>query len=356
MPAESRRRFLQGIGAAATVGIAGCSGNGGGDENGDDGGGDENGGGATTGSADDDGLTTVTTQLPEGTIQYPWGEASLANGFYEEQGIDLQIEYTPFDAQTQSLTSGEIDVGLISMLPYISNHIRGEDLVTFGWNGSLQSVNAIYARADSDYENIEDMAGDTLGVWSWGSSTVQSFQAVVADEAGLRLREDFQTTTAAPPALVGLLNDGEVDGVINVSGLTIAMESQPDSYRNIRQLNQMWQDRTGQTLPLTSWWCYSDWYEQNQDVAAGLMEGAKNSVQYWRENTVEILEEYGEPAGVDNQAKMDVVDEWANNGEVFNDETTSEYVDATWRFVELMESSDFLDEVPARDDIIRDPQ
>jgi len=351
MPRKGRRRFLQSIGAAVTAGIAGCAGDGG------DGGGSDGGGGASTDSADgSNGMTSVRTLLPEGTIQYPWGEASLNNGFYEEQGIDMQIEYVPFNSQVQSLTNGEIDVGLMSTLPYIGSYNRGEDLVTFGWNGSLQSVNAIYARADSEYESISDMEGSTLGVWSWGSSTVQSFQAVVADETGLRLREDFQTTTAAPPALNGLLDDGEVDGIINVSGLTIAMEAQPDSYRNIRQLNAMWQERTGQTLPLTSWWCYSDWYQENQDVAAALMEGAKNSVQYWQENTVEILEEYGEPAGVDTQAKIDVVDEWTSNGEVFRDETTDDYLDSTWEFVELMGSYDFIDKVPARDELIKDPR
>lgn len=359
MPRNGRRRVLQSIGAAITAGVAGCSGgDGSGDGgNGDGGsGGDGTGDGATTSGASSDDLVTVRTKLPEGTIQYPWGEASVENGFYEEQGIDMQIEYVPFNSQVQSLTNGDIDVGLMSMLPYIGHYNRGEDLVTFGWNGSLQSVNALYTRADSDYETIDDLSGNRLGVWSWGSSTVQSFQAVIADETGHRLREDFQTTTAAPPALTGLLDDGEVDGIINVSGLTIAMEAQPDKYRSIRQLNAMWQERTGQTLPLTSWWCYSDWYQENQDVAAGLMAGARNSVQYWRENTVDILEEYGEAAGIDSQAKIDVVDQWTNDGQVFRDETTDEYLEATWEFVDLMGSYDFVDEVPSRDSLVKHPQ
>lgn len=336
MGSSNRRRFLQSVSAATVAGFAGCS---------------EVIGGGNGGSEG-----TITTQLPEGTIHYPWGEAALDNGFFEDAGVDLEIEYTPFNSQVQSITNDAIDVGLMSMMPYIGHYNRGEDLVTFGWNGSLQSVNALYTRADSEFESIQDLEGETIGVWSWGSSTVQAFQAVVADETGLRLREDFDTTTAAPPALLGLLNDGEADGIINVSGLTITMESQPDQFRNLTQLNQMWQDRTGHTLPLTSWWCYSDWYENNEDAAAGLLEGARNATQYWRENTAEILEEYGETAGIDDEDKIQVVDDWTDNGEVFYDQYDQEYVDATWEFVQLMNDYEFIDEVPDQDEIIRDPR
>lgn len=337
----SRRRFLASTGAAGTLGLAGCSNNSGN-------------GGTTTGTSGND-LTSVRIQLPEGTIHYPIYEAATAQGFFEEEGLDLTVDYAPFGAQVQSLTSGEVDVNMLSMMPYIGNYLKGEDLVTFGWNGCLQSINALYARADSEHQSIADLEGQRIGVWSWGSSTVQAFQAVVAEESGLRLRQDFETTTAAPPALLGLLSDGDVDGVINVSGLTITMESQPDTYRRLSQLNSMWQDRTGHTLPLTSWWAYSDWYDQNTETAAGLLRGSKRAAEHWQENTRSILEEYGETASVDNDAKIDVVDEWANQGQVFQTEADQSYIDSTWRFVELMSQYEFISEAPSKDEILRNP-
>lgn len=249
----------------------------------------------------------------------------------------------------------DVDVNMISMIPYMSNYIQGEDLVTFGWNGCLQSINGLYTRASSDYQSTGDLESQRIGVWSFGSSTVQAFQAVIAEESGLGLRQDFETTTAAPPALLGLLQDEQVDGVINVSGLTIAMEFEPDTYRRLTQLNQMWRERTDYTLPLTSWFTYSDWYENNTETAAALLRGGEAATANWRENTVSILEEYGETASVNNQARIDVVDEWANDGQVFGDTSSDGYRDATWRFVELMNSYDFIDEVPSQDDILRNP-
>jgi len=358
----SRRRFIAGSGAVGIAGLAGCN-SGGGDSGGDDSSGDSSGDsdgtdggsdGTTTGTTGDD-LTSVRIQLPEGTIHYPMYEAATDAGVFEEEGIDLTVDYAPFSAQVQSLTSDEVDVNMVSMMPYVSNYIRGEDLVTFGWNGCLQSINALYTRADSDYQSIADLEGQRIGVWTWGSSTVQAFQAVVAEESGLRLRQDFETTTAAPPALLGLLEDGEVDGVINVSGLTITMESQPDTYRRLSQLNQMWRERAGHTLPLTAWFTYSDWYENNTDAAAGLLRGGEKATEHWRENTVSILEEYGETASIDTQAKIDVVDQWANDGQVFRAGVSNSYRDATWQFIELMESYDFVDEVPSQDELLRNP-
>ena len=363
MVRNSRRRFLKGVGAAAGVGLAGCSGGGdGGDGGGDggdggdggsDGGGDGGDGGSTTQGPS---LTPITVMQPEGTLYYPFLEGAVQAGVFEEVGLDVETQYRPFPAQAQSVTSGEVDTSMVPFLPSLSNYVVGEDLVLFGFDGNLQLINSLYALADSGYETIHDMVGGRIGVWTFGSSTVQSFQTLLAEREGLQLREDFETTTAAPPALLGLLQDGEVDGIVNVSGLSITMESQPDTYKDILGLNQMWLDETGHTLPLTGWFAYADWYEQNTDVAAALVEGSRAAVTHWRENTQSILDEFGGPANIDNQAKIDVCIEWSGNEEIWQGEQTQAYLDATWQFVELMNNQGFIDEVPAMDGVYRNPE
>lgn len=362
MARANRRTILGGIASATGVGLAGCLGDD--DDDADDT--DD-----TTTPADDaddaddangvddsddvEETLEVTLQLPEGTIHYPMYEAAQDAGIFADQGIDVTIEYPPFDAQVASITSGEVDTTMVSLLPYVSQYLLGEELVNFGYHGTLQSVNAMYCLAERDYETIADVEGDRIGVWSWGSSTVQAFEAIVADEFGLQLQQDFETTTAAPPALVGLLQEGEVDAIINVSGLTITMESQPETFRNIGYLNGMWIDRTNYPLPLTGWFAYEDWYDENEDLAARLLRAGEAATGHWRENTVEILEEYGEPGGVEGEAEIDVVNEWANEGHVFMDSPDQGYIDATWEALELMHDQGFIDEVPAQEDILRDP-
>jgi len=352
MAHDTRRQFLRTIGVAAGAGLAGCTGGGGG------GGGTQTttAGGTTMGEATTStSLTPITVVAPEGTINYPLWEAGVAQGFFEDEGLDVNSTYKPFDAQAQSVTTHAVDTSLVSTLPYIQNVVKGEKLVSFGFNAGLLSVNALYVLASSDYQTIEDLKGKRIGVWSFGSSTVQAFEALVAEKTGLQLRKDFQTTTAAPPALVGLLKDGKVDAVIDVSGLTIAMEAAPDTFRNIAQLNNLWIEQSGNPLPLTSWWCYADWYDSNKDVAAALLRGAEKSVGYWRDNTDAILKQYGGPANVDNQAKIDVVSNWAQQGQVFQQSTTQDFLDSTWKFLTLMQKHGFLDQVPDQGSVMRNP-
>jgi len=374
----SRRRFLVSTGAASIAGLAGCSGgdggsdggsgDGGSGDGGSDGGsgdgGSDGGSGDTTASDGGEGtttggggeLTSVRILHPEGVLQYPMYEAGLDQGFWEEEGIDLTVDYAPFPAQVQSLSNGEVEVSGLSMIPYMSNFLKGEDVVTFGFSGCLQAVNGLYTRASSDYQSPSELEGRTIGVWSFGSSTVQSFQAILAEQTGLQLREDFQTTTAAPPALLGLLTDEEIDGVVNISGLTVEMESKPDTFRRLMSINNAWNEMSGNYLPITSWFASADWYEQNTEAAAALLRGSEAATQYWRENTVSILEEYGEPAGITNQAKTDVVDEFANQGQVFQGESLAdEYVSSVWDFVELMNEYEFIESVPSQDEILRNP-
>lgn len=329
MVQPSRRRYLRGIGAAATVGLAGCLGGG--------------------------GETSLTTVLPEGTVYYPWGQAAMDQGFFEEEGIDIEIQYRPFGAYVQSLSGGDVDISLRSLIPSISNINEGADYVTFGWAGGLQGINGMYSLAENDYDGIADLEGERIGVFSWGSSSVQSFQGLIANKTGLRLREDFETTTAAPPALQGLLDEGEIQAAIEVSSLTIAMESQPDQYQRMGQLNELWQEETGHNLALTSWFTRSDWLADNGDVATGLVEASRNATQYWRDNTRDILEEYGEPAAIDNEAKIDVVDRWTDDGAVFAGDIDQGYVDAAWQYLELMNEYGFIEDVPSQDDIVQEP-
>lgn len=343
MTLPKRRAFLSALATISGVSIVGCLGDDDDDTDVDDG---------------DDGVeedVQVTLQLPEGTVHYPIYEAAQDAGVFADEGIDVTVEYPPFGAQLESVSAGEVDTTMVSALPYFNRYVRGEELVCFGFDGCLQSVNAMYSLAEREYESIPDVEGDMIAPWSWGSSTVQAFEAIVADEYGLNLQEDFQTTTADPPALLGLLDDGQVDAIINTSGFTITMEAQPDTYRNLGYLNGIWEDRTGYTLPLTGWFASEDWYDENEEVAASLIRAGRAAVDHWRDNTVDILEEYGEPGGVQGEAEIEVVNNFAEDGHVFRDETDDGYLDATWEALEIMEEHGFIEAVPSQDEVLRDP-
>ena len=361
MARANRRKFLGSVGVLTGIGVAGCLGDD--DDDADDGDdaapADDSDDSMDDTDDGDDGTdedVEVLLQLPEGTIHYPMYEAAQDAGIFAAEGIDVTVEYPPFNAQLASITAGEVDTTMVSAHPYFNEYIMGEELVCFGFEGCLQSVNAMYCLAEREYESIPDVEGDMIAPWSWGSSTVQSFEAVIAEEYGLNLQEDFQTTTADPPALLGMLEGGDVDAIINTSGFTITMEAQPDTFRNLGYLNGIWEDRTGYTLPLTGWFAYEEWYEDNEDIAARLVRAGEAATEHWRENTVDILEEYGEPGGVQGEAEIEVVNDWADQGHVFRDTTDSGYLDAVWESLEVLYDHGFVDDVPDQDEVMRDPR
>ena len=70
----------------------------------------------------------------------------------------------------------------------------------------------------------------------------------------------------------------------------------------------------------------------------------------------EILEEHGGPANIDNQAKIDVCIEWSQNEEIWQGDQDQGYLDASWKFVEMMNNQGFIDEVPEMDAVYRNPE
>lgn len=339
MRERTRRTFLKGAGGTAMVGLAGCTDSGGTD-----------GGSGTNGDSKADSVDTV---LPN-SIYLPWMKAGLEQGFFEDAGVTVNADFKSFGAYAQSV-GNDVQVGNVPLVPYISNVVQGENHVIFGAHGGFLGINGMYVRADSDYQSIEDLQDGRIGVWSWGSSTVQSFQALIAEKTGLNLREDFETTTAAPPALKGLLDDGEVDAVIEISGLSIALQAS-DDYRRLAQLNNMWIERTDHPLAITMWFATQKWYENNTDVARSLLKGSVATTKYWRENTTEILKKWGEAGGVGtSDAELNVIEGWTDEGTVFLGEPEDGFVDSAWNYLELMKKHGFLKDVPSQEEIIRSP-
>lgn len=333
MDNHTRRKFLTGTGAAATMSLAGCS---------------------ALLDGGDGGVGTVETVLPN-SIYLPWARGGLEEGLFEEAGVDLEVEFKGFGAYSQSV-GNDVSVGNVPLVPYIGNVVQGDDYVIFGHGqGSFLGINGLYVRADSGYESISDLEGETIGVWSWGSSTVQSFQALIADQTGLNLRQDFETTTAAPPALQGLLNDGEVDAIIEISGLSIALQAD-DNYRRLAQLNDLWIQESGHPLAITMWFAERSWYEDNTDAAQALLDGSVATTEHWRDNTREILKEWGEAGGVGtSDAEFDVIDGWTDDGTVFVADPGDGFVDAAWDYLDILAEYDFLDGVPDQNDVVQSP-
>lgn len=187
-------------GAAGALLLAACSG--GSEDTGSES--TESGESAESASEDSGELTPVSLQLQWLTqAQFAGYFAALDQGYYEEEGIDLDIIESGGDIVPQdALAAGEVDFA-IAWVPKVLGSIEQGAGITniaqiFERSGTLQ-----VAFADSGITGVEDLEGATIGSWGYGNEW-ELFAGL--NQAGV---EDFELVTQAFDMLA-LLN-GDID-------------------------------------------------------------------------------------------------------------------------------------------------
>lgn len=300
-------------------------------------------------------LTTVEPVLPLGTFFTPMFQWAEQTDFFEAYGIDFAPQWAQFGTYVNALTQNQSPFTQLSFVPHINHINRGENFVMFPGGANFLGVNGVFTRADSDIESLEDLEGSTFGHVGFGSSAVQSTQMMLSELAGLSLRQDMQPVEAPPPALLGLLDNGDVDAVVEVSSFTLRMTTQPDKYKKLATLNGMWEDLTGHPLQITTWTAREDWYNQNSEIAAALLRGSWEVIHAFRSHTAELLQQYGEAGNITTQAQIDTLSQWADDNLVFLSDSSTRYDRNQWEFLSRMEANGFIDAVPPLEDVYRYP-
>lgn len=159
---NTTRRVLR-LGAAgvvAALALTACSG---GSE-------DTAGSGATGSGGAEGGLTPVRLQLQWLTqAQFSGYYAALDQGYYEEEGLDVEILPSGGDIVPQdALANGEVDYAVAWVPKVLGSIEQGADITNvaqiFERSATLQ-----VAFADSGIESVEDLEGRTIGSWGYGN-------------------------------------------------------------------------------------------------------------------------------------------------------------------------------------------
>jgi NitT/TauT family transport system substrate-binding protein len=149
-------RFTFGLAAAAAVGalvLSGCT--------------------ATSDSEDtasDSGLTPVKLQLQWLTqAQFAGYYAAVAEGYYEDEGLDVEIVEGGGDIVPQdALAAGDVDYA-ISWVPKVLGSIENGAEITNVAQIFERSATLQVSFADQDITSAEDLAGKTIGSWGYGN-------------------------------------------------------------------------------------------------------------------------------------------------------------------------------------------
>ncbi|MFS0698571.1 ABC transporter substrate-binding protein [Cellulomonas sp. 179-A 4D5 NHS] len=143
------------LGLTAALTLAGCAG-------------DSEPEAGASGSAN--GMTPVKLQLQWLTqAQFAGYYAALAEGFYADEGLDVEILPSGGDVVPQdALANGEVDYAVAWVPKVLGSIEQGADIVDvaqiFERSATLQ-----VAFADSGIDSVEDLAGKKIGSWGYGN-------------------------------------------------------------------------------------------------------------------------------------------------------------------------------------------
>ncbi len=293
-------------------------------------------------------LKTVKMVIPRGSTFVLSYFGARDAGIFRKHGIDVEVDARPFAGFMAGLPSRQVLVGTYAGLNAVEQMNQGKDLIVIG--GGLTSMQDVWVRKDSPLHKLSDLKGKKLGVWSRGAGATEALDVLAVDGFKLDLNKEVQTIEIAGPALMALLDKGEVDAMFNLSSLSIAAASQPDKYRSLFSPDDYWREKTGSPLvwsaPTIAW---KDWIDQDRQRAKNVVDALHESFQWLRQNSDKAVEKYGKLAGVQNAAEAAALKKMLQAGGIFLDQWDPKIIDAQWKFLDLAKQVGIIKAVPPKE-------
>ena len=131
-------------------------------------------------------------------------------GFFEEEGIDVELIKTDWDGLRDGLGLGRFDVNYTLIMYLLKPIEQGLDVKITG--GIHTGCLRVHAAADSGIETVEDLRGKRIGIPTMGSPPFLFASRALAAK-GLDPEKDVEWVVVAPDVSMLALENGQVDAI-----------------------------------------------------------------------------------------------------------------------------------------------
>jgi NitT/TauT family transport system substrate-binding protein len=201
-----------------------------------------------------------------------------------DQKHGLKIEWVRLDqnALQKAFALRQFDVSIAEVASDLIRQRARGDKVTAVYSGIMANVYVV-TKKDAPYNNFGDLKGKKVGVYSLTSSSTAALIKILRERWKLEMRKDFEIVVAPPPVLVGLLQKGDIEAMVNVDPLVLrTLES--GGYKQIMDVDGAWQELTGSRLLVTTISAWDDFAKKNPDQIRNLIRAYQDAVDYIRNN------------------------------------------------------------------------
>ena len=236
---------------------------------------------------EDDNLTTINLAEVSHTIFYAPQYAAIQNGYFEEEGMEINLILTPgADKVAAALLSKDADIGLSGSEATIYVYNGGEQdyLKTFA---QLTQKDGSFLVSRTPIENftLEDLRGKTVIGGRRGGMPEMTFEYVLRQN-GMDPKTDLTIDTSVEFAAIGgAFIGGDDDFVTLFEPTALEVEQQGYGYV-VASIGEL-----GGVVPYTSYSARISFIEENPDLIAGFNRAVQKGLDYVHSHSDEEVAE-----------------------------------------------------------------
>ena len=236
---------------------------------------------------EDDNLTTINLAEVSHTIFYAPQYAAIQNGYFEEEGMEINLILTPgADKVAAALLSKDADIGLSGSEATIYVYNGGEQdyLKTFA---QLTQKDGSFLVSRTPIENftLEDLRGKTVIGGRRGGMPEMTFEYVLRQN-GRDPKTDLTIDTSVEfAAMGGAFIGGDDDFVTLFEPTALEVEQQGYGYV-VASIGEL-----GGVVPYTSYSARISFIEENPDLIAGFNRAVQKGLDYVHSHSDEEVAE-----------------------------------------------------------------
>lgn len=237
-------------------------------------------------SKEEDVPDSVTEVINIAALNGPTGMATA-------QLTDMEDKYaiTTYQAPTDitaKVVSGEVDVAAVpsNLAAVLYNKTEGEIVaispIVLGMLHILGN--------NTDIESVEDLKGKTIVASGQGGTPEYVLQKILEDN-GLKIYEDVNVQWLANHSEVNtkLLSEEGTIAMIPEPFVSTALSAGKDSVKDLFDLNELWEDATGEELPMGVLIARKSFVEEREGDLKVLLSDLEKSVDYINEASDEAV-------------------------------------------------------------------
>lgn len=211
-------------------------------------------------------------------VGYPFATLAKALGYFEDEGLDVEIVPGQSSAATaQLLLTGRADVGVAQPDPVMIQRANAKiPLISF-YPISRRGTNVFVVLPDSKLQGAADFKGKKVGVGDLGSGSVTYLRARLIDE-GMSMNDVQLVATGYGTPGFEALKNGVVDLSVSFTGGVARMKVAGYDVRTLAQ-TEAEQDQYSYNLFATE-----DYIKANPDVIKGIGRATAKATIFLKNN------------------------------------------------------------------------